>query len=97
MRRRRCAHWKYDPIAVQSAVGGRHNRVTSEMCGQHTSPPYSGETSRLARVNGREQDRACMGADHVTRFVRVDFHSDKRIFGIKMLWGGSEGTYPSLH
>ena len=24
-----------------------------------------------------------MGADHVTRFARVDFHSDKRIFGIK--------------
>ena len=27
--------------------------------------------------------RACMGANHVTRFARVDFHSDKRIFGIK--------------
>jgi adenylate kinase len=24
-----------------------------------------------------------MGADHITRFARVDFHSDKRIFGIK--------------
>lgn len=24
-----------------------------------------------------------MGADHVTRFARVDFHSDNRIFGIK--------------
>ena len=26
---------------------------------------------------------ALMGADHVTRFARVDFHSDERIFGIK--------------
>ena len=26
--------------------------------------------------------RACMGAD-VTRFARVDFHSDERVFGIK--------------
>ena len=25
----------------------------------------------------------CMGADQVTRFARVDFHSDNRIFGIK--------------
>ena len=24
-----------------------------------------------------------MGADHVTRFARVDFHSDERVFGIK--------------
>jgi Type IV secretion-system coupling protein DNA-binding domain len=27
--------------------------------------------------------RACMDADQVTRFARVDFHSDRRIFGIK--------------
>ena len=27
--------------------------------------------------------RACMGADHLTRFARVDFRSDERIFGIK--------------
>ena len=27
--------------------------------------------------------RACMGVDHVTRFARVDFHSDERVFGIK--------------
>ena len=27
--------------------------------------------------------RAHMGADQVTRFARVDFHSDERIFGIK--------------
>jgi hypothetical protein len=24
-----------------------------------------------------------MGADHVTRFARVDFRSDERVFGIK--------------
>ena len=24
-----------------------------------------------------------MGADHLTRFARVDFHSDERVFGIK--------------
>ena len=23
-----------------------------------------------------------MGADHVTRFARVDFHSEERVFGI---------------
>ena len=27
--------------------------------------------------------RACMGADHLTRFARVDFRSDERVFGIK--------------
>ena len=27
--------------------------------------------------------RACMGADHLTRFARVDFRSDERAFGIK--------------
>ena len=27
--------------------------------------------------------RACMGADQVTRFARVDFRSDERVFGIK--------------
>jgi len=27
--------------------------------------------------------RACMGADHLTRFARVDFRSDDRVFGIK--------------
>ena len=27
--------------------------------------------------------RACMAADHLTRFARVDFRSDERIFGIK--------------
>ena len=26
---------------------------------------------------------ACMGADHITRFARIDFHSDERVFGIK--------------
>ena len=32
---------------------------------------------------GREENTRLMGANHVTRFARVDFHSDKRIFGIK--------------
>ena len=27
--------------------------------------------------------RACMGADHLTRFARVDFRNDERVFGIK--------------
>ncbi len=27
--------------------------------------------------------RACMGADHLTRFAGVDFRSDERVFGIK--------------
>jgi hypothetical protein len=27
--------------------------------------------------------RVCMAANHVTRFARVDFHSDERVFGIK--------------
>ena len=27
--------------------------------------------------------RACMTADNVTRFARVDFRSDERVFGIK--------------
>ena len=38
---------------------------------------------RLARMGATGRLCDCMGADHVTRFARVDFHSDKRVFGIK--------------
>ena len=31
----------------------------------------------------RRKMRACMTADSVTRFARVDFRSDERVFGIK--------------
>ena len=31
----------------------------------------------------RRTMRACMTADNVTRFARVDFRSDERAFGIK--------------
>ena len=34
-------------------------------------------------MTGVGKMRAHMGADQVTRFARVDFHSDERIFGIK--------------
>src|SRR5271157_283753 len=31
-----------------------------------------GKTPRLVCISGRKDDSACMGADHLTRFARVD-------------------------
>jgi type IV secretory pathway TraG/TraD family ATPase VirD4 len=42
-----------------------------------------GKTPRLVRVTDEGKIHAHMGADHVTRFARVDFRSDHRVFGIK--------------
>ena len=42
-----------------------------------------GKTPCLAGTAGGTEDIPCMGTDQVTRFARVDFHSDERVFGIK--------------
>ena len=51
--------------------------------GENSLHAGSGRTSRLAPIFGWKEDDACMGADHVTRFARVDFRGDDRVFGIK--------------
>jgi hypothetical protein len=72
-----------DPIVAQLEGRRLHYLVISAMGGKSPSVAGLGKIPCLVRILGWEEDSARMGADHLIGFVRVDFRSDERIFGIK--------------